>query len=81
MDKYSQMKRFYHDRRLQVYMYAFMYAYPNTMTVGGHFPATKTFFVNYKKCQLQEQSQNIGLCLVTYVHNIMCWIRNLKIHN
>ena len=43
------MKRFHHDRRLQVYMYDFMYPDPETMPVEDHFPATKTFVVNYKK--------------------------------
>ena len=49
MCKYEQQKRFNHDRRLQVYMYDFMYVDPQKMTVGDHFPVTKTFVVNYKK--------------------------------
>ena len=49
MYKYSQLKRFHHDQRLQVYMYAFMYVYPQIMPVGDHFLDTKPFIVNYKK--------------------------------
>ena len=49
MDKYAQLKKFHHDRRVQVYMYAFMYVYPDTIPLWGHFTATKTFVVNYKK--------------------------------
>ena len=48
MNKYAQLKRFPHDHQLQVYMYDFMYVYPQTMPVGNHFPATKTFVVKYK---------------------------------
>ena len=43
------MKRFCHDLQLQVYMYAFMYVDPETITLEDHFPATKIFVVNYKK--------------------------------
>ena len=40
MDKYAQLKRFYHDRRLQVYMYAFMHVDYEKMSVEDHFTAT-----------------------------------------
>ena len=72
MHKYSQLKKFNHDRQLQVYMYNFMYVFPQKMPVEDHFPATKTFIVNYKKMYLREQDQNIGLYLVIYVQKIMC---------
>ena len=49
MYKYAQLNGFHHDRLLQVYMYAFMYVDPQKMPVEEHFPATKTFAVNYKK--------------------------------
>ena len=49
MDKYALLKRFHHDRRLQVYMYAFMYANPETMPGEDYFPATTTFVNNYNK--------------------------------
>ena len=49
MDKYSQLKRFHHDHQLLVYIYAFMYVDPETMSVEDHFPATKAIVVNYKK--------------------------------
>ena len=49
MNSYDPQKLFHHDRRLQFYMYAFMYVYPETMTVEEYFPATKVFFENYKK--------------------------------
>ena len=31
IDKYAKMNRFHSDLRLQVYMYAFMYVYPDKM--------------------------------------------------
>ena len=49
MDKFSHLKRFCHDRQLQVYMYAFMYVDTETMPVEDHFLATKMFDDNYKK--------------------------------
>ena len=49
MDKYAQLKRFNHDQRLQVYMYAFMYVDTQTVPVEDHFPAAKIFVENYKK--------------------------------
>ena len=49
MDKYTQLKRFHNDQQLQVYMYDFMYVDPETVTMEDHFPATKPFFMNYKK--------------------------------
>ena len=49
MDKYSQLKRFHHDRQLQAYMYDFMYVDTETMPVEDHFTATKRIFLNYKK--------------------------------
>ena len=33
MDKYALLKRFRHDRRLKVYMYAFKYVDSDTMPV------------------------------------------------
>ena len=41
MDKYSQLKRFHHDLRLQVYIYAFMYVDPAKIPVEDHFTDTK----------------------------------------
>ena len=49
MDKYAQLKRFFHDLRIQFYMYDFMYVDPKTMPVEDYFPATKTCVDNYKK--------------------------------
>ena len=49
MDRCAQLKRFYNDCRLQVYIYAFMYVEPQTIPEEDHFPSTKTFFENYKK--------------------------------
>ena len=43
------MKRFHHDRILQVYVPAFVYVDTETMPVKDHFPAIKTWFVNYNK--------------------------------
>ena len=49
MDKYALTKWFRYHRRLQVYMYDFMYVDTETMPLGRHFPATKTFVAEYKK--------------------------------
>ena len=49
MYKNIQLKRFNHDHRPQVYMHVFVYVDPQTMPVGDHFTATKTFVLNYKK--------------------------------
>ena len=48
MYKYAQLKRFNRDRRLQVYLYAFIYVDTQTILVGNHFPAN-TFFVKYNE--------------------------------
>ena len=49
MDKYAQMKSFNYDLRLQVYMYAFKYVDPETISEEDYFIATKHFVENYKK--------------------------------
>ena len=49
MDKYLQLKRFNNDRRLQVYMYAFMYVDHETISVEEIFPDKKNIAENYKK--------------------------------
>ena len=41
------MKTFFYDRKIQVYMYAFIYDDPNTMSEEDYFPDTKIFF---QKC-------------------------------
>ena len=43
MDKYAQLKRFHHDHRLQVYMYANIYVDTETIPVEDYFPDTKMF--------------------------------------
>ena len=48
MDKYAQLKRFHHDRQLQVYIYAFMYVDNQTMPAEYHLTTTKKF-VEYSK--------------------------------
>ena len=49
MDKYAQLKRFYHYQQLQVYMYDFMYVDPQKIPIEGNFPATQTSVLNHKK--------------------------------
>ena len=71
MDKYTQLKRFHDEFRLQLYMYDFMYVNIKTMPAEDHFPATHIFLWTISQLQLQEQFQNIGLDLVTYVQNII----------
>ena len=41
------------------------------MVVEKIVSATKRFLITARKCQLQYQSQNIGLYLVTYIQNIL----------
>ena len=43
MDKYAQLEIFHYDCQLQVYIYAFMYVYPETMPVGEYFTDIKKF--------------------------------------
>ena len=57
-------------------MYDFMYVDPETISGEEIFPATETFVEKYKKIQLQYQSQNIGLDVVTHVQKIMNIFRN-----
>ena len=49
MDKYAQMKMFYHDPRIQLFMYAFMRVETETMAEEVYLPDTKLFFENYKR--------------------------------
>ena len=66
------MNDFHHECQIHFYMYAFMYVDPEKIPEEEYLPAIKTYVENYKKYQLLEQSQkNIGLDLVTFVHNIM----------
>ena len=46
MDKYAQLKKFCHEWRLQVYMYAFMYVDTYAKPLEDHFATTKTFVDN-----------------------------------
>ena len=48
MDKYAQTKNFHSDHQPQVYMYAFMYVYPDTMPKEEYFSATNIFIENCK---------------------------------
>ena len=68
MYRYEQLKKFNHDRRLQVYMYYFMYVDPDTITVVGHFPDTKTFVVNYKKISTLGPVPKYWL-VFSYIHS------------
>ena len=43
------MKRFFHDRCLQIYMYVLMYVDTETMPVKDRFADTETSVVNCKK--------------------------------
>ena len=45
----KKMKRFHYDHRLQVYMYSFMYVYPEIMIEEDYFPSTIFVVANYKK--------------------------------
>ena len=61
MDEYALLKIFHHEHQVQVYMYAFNYVNREKMPVEDYFPGTKIIIEEYKKCQLQDKSQNIGL--------------------
>ena len=71
MDKYAQLKRFPHDFRLQVYMYAFLYVDPETMPVETHFPDTNTFVVNYKKI---STLQTVPKHWLVWKNGLVIWI-------
>ena len=71
MDKYELMGRFHYDHRLQVYMYDFMCVDPETMTEGYYFAATKRLLKTKGESTLQEQYQNIGLDLNTFIRKNM----------
>ena len=49
MDKYSLLRRFHHDLRLQFYMYDFMYVDTETIPVEDYFPDTQTSVDKYRK--------------------------------
>ena len=72
--KYAQLKRFYYDPRLKLYMYTFMYVDPKTIPVEDHFPVTKKSVVNFKKISTPGPVSKIGLDLVVYFQNIMSLI-------
>ena len=74
MYKYAQLKRFYQDRRLQVYIYDLMCVYPETIPVEDHFIDTKLSVVNYKKMSTPGPVLKIGLDLVTYFQNMNSWL-------
>ena len=46
------MKIFYYDRGIKIYIYAFMYLYPETMAEEDHFTATKVFVKNCKNISI-----------------------------
>ena len=64
MYKNIELKRFHNDLWLQVYMHVFVYVYTQTIPVGDHFTASKTFFVNYEKMSTQGSVPKIVLDLV-----------------
>ena len=49
MDKYSQMKRFHHDPRLQDNIYAFIYLDTEAILEEDSFPDTNKFVSNHNK--------------------------------
>ena len=49
MYKYAKLRRFYHDCRLQFYIYDFIYVDVQTIPLEDHFTAKKAFVLNYKK--------------------------------
>ena len=65
-DKYALTKRFRYDLQLQVSMYSLMRIDPETMVKEDYFTDT-LFLETTRKCQPQDQSQNIGLDSVKYV--------------
>ena len=53
MEKYAIMKRFHHDYRFQVYIYALIYGDLETIPVRNYFPAAQKI-ENYKKIPIQR---------------------------
>ena len=58
-----------------------MYVGFEKIPVGGHFPATKMFVVNYKKMSNPGPAPKNVLDLFTYVQKIMSCIITLMIQN
>ena len=66
------MNDFHHECQIHFYMYAFMYVDPEKIPEEEYLPAIKTYVENYKKRSTPGTvPKNIGLDLVTFVHNIM----------
>ena len=59
MGKYSLMKWFYNDQRIQFYMHDFMCIDTETIPQEDEIP--KYFFKTTIEVKLQDQFQNIGL--------------------
>ena len=60
-DKYALMKRFQSDRQLQIYMYAFVYIDPETISETEYFPDTKTLVQKYHRSSTPGLFLNYGL--------------------
>ena len=59
------------DIRIQFYICDLLYFGPEKMPEEDYFPDNNKLLKSTREVQLQYQSQNIGLDLVTYVQNIM----------
>ena len=53
MDIYVLTKRFRYERRLQAYMYVFMYVNTKTIPLEDYFTSTETFVTDYKNISTQ----------------------------
>ena len=80
MGKYAHMKRFHYDHKFHFYMYDIMYVDYDTMAEEYYFWLPKYLLQSTREGQLQEQSQNIGFDLVTYVQNIISLIYTFMYH-
>ena len=54
IDKFALVKRCNYDVQLQVFMYAFMYVDPKTMSEEDYFKLQNKLLKTTRKCQLQD---------------------------
>ena len=60
MDKYSKIKRFQYDHRIQFYMYAFMYADPEAITEEFYFTAKNKSLHTAKKTNPRTNNKKLA---------------------
>ena len=74
MEKYALIKIFHHDPQIQVYMYYFMYVYPETIKRRTNYQIPEDMMRTTRKGKLLDQYQNILLGLITFFQKIISLI-------